>query len=472
MRSIARAVCFIVVLLMVGPANAADSKIAKTFTMSYPGEAWGMFVDLPGFTILTYGSKADGRLYFMAQDRPREINVSATFQRMATDIKEGDCERDLSARKFTSEKDIKLPRVGGRKTLEFTAPVESEKGEKVEQRHVMACFTKERTFIDVHLSKYLFKPGEEELLYAILDTIRIGPIATDSADNAGPAGKIKKDEVKRASFRELARKAGNGDAEAQFELGYIYETGKDEVQKDYLAANKWYRQAAEKGNPAAMLQLGVIYAFGKGVPKDYAEAIKWYRLSADKGNARAMFNIGVMYLHGLGVDKSDTDAVKWYRLSADKGDIFAMCNLGSMYQNGRGVPTDYEEAMKLYKAAADRGDAFAMDNVGNMYYSGRGTKRDYEEAANWYHRASRRGFTVSMRKLAQMFHDGEGVKKDYGVAYAWAELALERATTEEEKNKARPVANHMFEELRDSAERERAKHLKQEIGGRIPALSE
>ena len=37
----------------------------------------------------------------------------------------------------------------------------------------------------------------------------------------------------------------------------------------------------------AQLNLGLMYAQGKGVPQDYKEAIKYFRLSAEQGNADA-----------------------------------------------------------------------------------------------------------------------------------------------------------------------------------------
>ena len=103
-----------------------------------------------------------------------------------------------------------------------------------------------------------------------------------------------------------------------------------EVQQDYSSKAKHYLSQAEKGDPKAMLELGVLYAYGLGVPKNYSEALRWYRLSADKGEGRAMHNIGYMYENGLDVQQNYTEAMKWYRLAADKGEIWAMSNLGSM----------------------------------------------------------------------------------------------------------------------------------------------
>ena len=58
---------------------------------------------------------------------------------------------------------------------------------------------------------------------------------------------------------------------------------------------KWFRLAADQGDASAQYNLGFMYADGRGVPQNYAEALKWYRLAADQGHASAQFNLGLMY---------------------------------------------------------------------------------------------------------------------------------------------------------------------------------
>ena len=76
-----------------------------------------------------------------------------------------------------------------------------------------------------------------------------------------------------------------------------------------------------------------------------------YRMSADAGDAEAMLNLGVMYENGRGVPKDEAEAVRWYRKSADAGDTKAMLNLGRAYENGQGVPKDAAEAILWFHKA-------------------------------------------------------------------------------------------------------------------------
>ena len=70
------------------------------------------------------------------------------------------------------------------------------------------------------------------------------------------------------------------------------------------------RQLAEQGDVEAQFVLGVMYENGKGVTRDYAEAVKWYRLAAEQGDARGQTCLGVMYEFGQGVPQNQTEAVK------------------------------------------------------------------------------------------------------------------------------------------------------------------
>ena len=57
---------------------------------------------------------------------------------------------------------------------------------------------------------------------------------------------------------------------------------------DFATALKEFRPLAENGDAVAQFHLGFLYASGSGVPQDYAEALRWYRSSADRGNASAL----------------------------------------------------------------------------------------------------------------------------------------------------------------------------------------
>ena len=70
--------------------------------------------------------------------------------------------------------------------------------------------------------------------------------------------------------------AREGDAEAQFYVGQIFEKGLGR-DPDYGAAADWYRKAAEQGNAASQTGLAFLYETGLGVARDAEAALFWYR---------------------------------------------------------------------------------------------------------------------------------------------------------------------------------------------------
>lgn len=86
-------------------------------------------------------------------------------------------------------------------------------------------------------------------------------------------------------FQECRANAEQGDAAAQFNLGYCYDEGQG-VAKDYAEAVKWFRKAAEQDHTEAQLNLGYCYANGQGVVKDKMEAYAWFSMAA-KGDSDA-----------------------------------------------------------------------------------------------------------------------------------------------------------------------------------------
>jgi len=99
-----------------------------------------------------------------------------------------------------------------------------------------------------------------------------------------------------AALKVWSRLAEQGDADAQFRLGVMYESGQGVLRSD-AEAIKWYRKAAERDDAVAQFNLGIMYA--KGGSPNHAEAVLWYRRAADHGLAGAQFNLGMMYVDAM-----------------------------------------------------------------------------------------------------------------------------------------------------------------------------
>jgi hypothetical protein len=92
--------------------------------------------------------------------------------------------------------------------------------------------------------------------------------------------------MKTLMSHEQKRLREQCDAEAQYNLGVLYETGQC-VPQDYTKARQWYEKAAAQGHEEAQYNLGVMYAEGEGVSMDYTKARQWFEQAAAQGHPAA-----------------------------------------------------------------------------------------------------------------------------------------------------------------------------------------
>jgi hypothetical protein len=109
-------------------------------------------------------------------------------------------------------------------------------------------------------------------------------------------------------------RSATDDAETQFHLGTLYETGKS-VPQDYAQAVLWYRKAAEQNLAIAQYRLGVLYANGVGVPLDKAQSAAWFQKAAEQGYVYAQEMLGSDYLTGEGVQRDYAEAYFWFDIA-------------------------------------------------------------------------------------------------------------------------------------------------------------
>ncbi len=185
--------------------------------------------------------------------------------------------------------------------------------------------------------------------------------------------------------------AMKGEAEAQELLGshYYYD-------KDFKAAVKWYRKAADQGYSYAQVELGECYKNGEGVSQDFTEAFKWFSLAAEQDNYNALLRLGDCYLNGEGVSQDYEMAVNCFRKAAALHPDYpwAIVRLGECYENGTGLNQDYAMAINHYlkaKAIAEANHYYTGDaefHIGACYEKGHGASIDLEEAVKWYREAA------------------------------------------------------------------------------------
>lgn len=122
-----------------------------------------------------------------------------------------------------------------------------------------------------------------------LDASKIEPssLASETAEysNFNEGTEISSDARKQLTeFDRNFDLAKQGNAVAQFYVGWSFETG-NEIYKDAAQAASWYTKAATRGSREAQYNLGLLYVRGEGVPKDLVQAHKWFNLASASGSA-------------------------------------------------------------------------------------------------------------------------------------------------------------------------------------------
>jgi TPR repeat protein len=137
--------------------------------------------------------------------------------------------------------------------------------------------------------------------------------------------------------RCMWRAAEKGVAEAQLWLGVAFDQHLWFGVTDEQESLKWFRKAAEQGNPDAEATLGMRYEYGEGVEQDYVRAAYWFRRAAEHlpnlgGAGQGRKDLGMLYADGHGVPKDYVQAYVWFSLGSDDENISDIRNEMTPYQ--------------------------------------------------------------------------------------------------------------------------------------------
>jgi len=104
--------------------------------------------------------------------------------------------------------------------------------------------------------------------------------------------------------------AQKGNAEAQFQVGEMYEAGRG-VEKNMEVAMKWINKAAVKGNKAASYKLLYYDLKKNSIDKVNKSRLDQLKKAANAGDGYAQYYLGLMYSRGVGLNRSNNRALDW-----------------------------------------------------------------------------------------------------------------------------------------------------------------
>ena len=271
-------------------------------------------------------------------------------------------------------------------------------------------------------------------------------------------------------FNALQASAQGGDANSQYQLGFMYNAGRG-VKRDYKLAAEWYQKAAEQDHASAQFSLGMMYYRGRGVAQNCEQAKHWMDKAAKTGNNDAseilkdinkvinaqkaaaeeqkraskqpkpssiadnrittspepasdankssgakFFMITVIVLLDISflvfsMSSSKSNVARQAENRARNGDAAAQAYLGSLYERGEeGYRQDYRQAVYWYRQAANQGHIEAQHNLGVLYEYGRGVDKSYDMAAYWLAISAAQGYSRALTNLEWLANSIDNAK--------------------------------------------------------------
>lgn len=226
----------------------------------------------------------------------------------------------------------------------------------------------------------------------------------------------------------MEKAALGGYADAYFRYAYFCAAGQG-GPIDYETALLYYNKLPK--NSAALNNLGVLYASGKGVEADQEIANEYYKKAAEMGSARSMKNLAVRYLSGIGFEVDIDAAIEWLEKSFRAGLREAGIKLANLYFNGdNGIEQDINVAIELYESALEikPDDSNESDieeyvnlllKLADIYYYGSQIEVNDLRANELYHIAAEFSSPKAYHMLGMQYYNGYGVDEDRDLAIYW-----------------------------------------------------
>lgn len=267
-------------------------------------------------------------------------------------------------------------------------------------------------------------------------------------------------------FQKASRLGSN---EADFQLGLLYEQG-----KNFSLTTKYFLSAAKRGHNLALTNLqnlanhsrtsGLDYEIGQifAEKKDWINALHWYTHAANQQHAQAAEKVNILIKNPEFIDcisqayansllnikqvcnlyvkaiKTQRELVKKHLLMlAEKGSSEAQYTLAFYYYHKQ---RDYLNAAHWCMRAAETNHQPAQDylkktsfssviciSVAEKYETGDGVKSNLTLALEFYNRANNQGDKIAAFRLAQIFElSAEKIQQDLCKAFDFYILAAQR----------------------------------------------
>lgn len=129
-------------------------------------------------------------------------------------------------------------------------------------------------------------------------------------------------------------------------LAYCHQEGIGVLKKTEQAF-RWYKKAAEAGDPGSYFNIGCMYYYGNGCQENNAEAWKWFIRGSQIPFGSCFYQLGLMCQEGYGQDgKTVADCVDYYEESLRLGGGYASESALRLYNIFRTRPLETNPLMR------------------------------------------------------------------------------------------------------------------------------
>jgi TPR repeat protein len=145
----------------------------------------------------------------------------------------------------------------------------------------------------------------------------------------------------------------------------------------------WYEQAANKGNPMGLYELGVFYENTNEETKaqNLAKATGYFQKAYTAGSIAATYKLASMYLHGHGVSQDLRKGLTLLNEAADMGHKDSHKIL-----NGLNVDDEedkHETIRRMLEIASESGHVISQYNLGILTSDTKSSYYNIKEAIKW-----------------------------------------------------------------------------------------
>lgn len=204
------------------------------------------------------------------------------------------------------------------------------------------------------------------------------------------------------------------------------------IAADSEAAAKIFRLFRDNASAGGLFAMSACASFcrlGWGTAIDPVEAFSWADQAAGKGYPPGLFQLGLCYETGTGVNEDFHLAMDLFTKAVNGGYSMAALHLAIHYHSGTVWPCSPDKATRYASRAFELGDPFAGYLLGSWHEEGNKVVQSNSAAMRWYLAAAAKGSLLAANRLTLVYSLGQlGVAPDAQLAHRYSELGQEGST--------------------------------------------